>query len=123
MPFDLIVPRLESRENNTLMTRSRTGVTIGSWVLGDDYFPQRFSPPASAEGGVVFAGFGITAPSIDHDDYAESDATGKVVLLLTHEPGEYDPQSKFDRPDRACTTRTESHRSRTTGCYRCAVYK
>jgi len=96
MPFDLIAPRLESRENNTLITRTRTDVTIASFVLGDDYFPQRFSPSASAEGGVVFAGFGITATSIDHDDYAESDATGKVVLLLTHEPGEYDPQSKFD---------------------------
>jgi hypothetical protein len=35
---------------------------------------------------IVFAGFGIVAPELGHDDYASLDARGKVVLLLTGAP-------------------------------------
>ena len=87
MPFDLIIPTLQAPERNTLLLQDETNVSSGRLLLGTDYFPQRFSPSASAEGTVVFAGFGIAATAIDHDDYADADVTGKVVLLLTHEPG------------------------------------
>ena len=96
MPFDLIIPTLQAPERNTLLLQDETNVSSGRLLLGTDYFPQRFSPSASGEGAVVFAGFGITATAINHDDYADADVTDKVVLLLTHEPGEYDPESKFD---------------------------
>ena len=96
MPFDLIIPKLQSPENNTLLLRNETNARLDRLVLGNDYFPQRFSPSASGEGPVVFVGYGITAINLDHDDYAKANVTGKVVLLLTHEPGEYDPESKFD---------------------------
>src|SRR5690348_4193835 len=33
----------------------------------------------SAEGQVVFVGFGITAPELKHDDYAGVDVKGKIV--------------------------------------------
>ena len=96
MPFNLIIPTLQAPERNTLLLQDETNVSAEGFVLGTDYFPQRFSPSSSGEGTVVFAGFGITATAIGHDDYADTDVTGKVVLLLTHEPGEYDPESKFD---------------------------
>ena len=35
---------------------------------------------------VVFAGFGIVAPGLAHDDYANLDVTGKIVLVLTGAP-------------------------------------
>ena len=35
---------------------------------------------------VVFAGFGITAPELHHDDYAGIDAHGKIVLILSGAP-------------------------------------
>ncbi|MBB4659748.1 M20/M25/M40 family metallo-hydrolase [Parvularcula dongshanensis] len=41
---------------------------------------------ATAEGGVVFAGYGIDAPSLGIDSYAGIDAAGKVVLLLQGAP-------------------------------------
>ena len=47
------------------------------------------------EGGVVFAGYGITAPEYNYDDYAGLDAKGKFVLVLRHEPQEYDEKSVF----------------------------
>ena len=45
---------------------------------------------------VVFAGYGISAPAVRYDDYAGIDATGKAVLILTHEPQENDPRSAFE---------------------------
>lgn len=35
---------------------------------------------------VVFAGFGITAPELKHDDYAQLDVKGKIVLVVTGAP-------------------------------------
>ena len=44
---------------------------------------------------VVFAGYGITAPGLNYDDYAHLDVTGKIVLVFDHEPQEDNPQSVF----------------------------
>ena len=45
---------------------------------------------------LVFAGYGISAPALHYDDYADIDASGKAVLIFTHEPQENDPRSPFD---------------------------
>jgi len=45
---------------------------------------------------VVFAGYGITAPGYDYDDYTNIDAHDKLVLVLAQEPGEMDSTSRFD---------------------------
>jgi hypothetical protein len=37
---------------------------------------------SSVSAPVVFAGYGISAPELGHDDYANIDAEGKIVLLL-----------------------------------------
>lgn len=47
-------------------------------------------------GKIVFAGFGITAPELDYDDYKAIDAHGKVVLVFNHEPQEDDAKSIFN---------------------------
>ena len=45
---------------------------------------------------MVFAGYGIVEPRLDHDDYRGADVRGRVVLALTREPGVADPASPFD---------------------------
>tara|TARA_R110000868_G_scaffold86206_3_gene241857 strand:+ start:19871 stop:21577 length:1707 start_codon:yes stop_codon:yes gene_type:complete len=35
---------------------------------------------------LVFVGFGVSAPNRDHDDYADIDATGKIVVLIEGVP-------------------------------------
>ncbi len=45
---------------------------------------------------VVFAGFGITAPELNYDDYQNIDAKGKIVLIFDHEPQETDSRSIFN---------------------------
>jgi hypothetical protein len=62
---------------------------------GDDFLPFNFSSRGTLEGGVVFAGYGITAPEYNYDDYAGLDVKGKLVLILRHEPQEFDEKSVF----------------------------
>jgi hypothetical protein len=61
-----------------------------------DFIPFNFSAPGKMAGAVVFAGYGITAPEYNYDDYAGLDVKGKIVLVLRHEPQEADPHSVFE---------------------------
>lgn len=53
---------------------------------GTEYNPMGFSPTGKASAGLVFAGYGITAPDLKYDDYAGIDAAGKVVVVLRRVP-------------------------------------
>ena len=64
--------------------------------LGEDFYPQRFSPSAVVEGEVVFAGYGLEAPDYGWNDWEGADLAGKIALVLDHEPDEADPGSLFD---------------------------
>src|SRR3989442_9791711 len=64
--------------------------------INEDFVPITFSNTAEFDGPVVFAGYGITAPELHYDDYQGIDATGKIVVVLRHEPQESDPKSPFD---------------------------
>jgi len=64
-------------------------------AAGQDFQPLNFSGNGRAAGEVVFAGYGITAPEYGYDDYAGIDVKGKIVLLLRHEPQEFDDKSPF----------------------------
>lgn len=63
---------------------------------GDDWYPAGFSATTSAEGDVVFVGYGIDEPRLGYDDYLGADVAGKLVLVLEREPGVDDPASPFD---------------------------
>lgn len=60
-----------------------------------EFIPFSFSSSARMTGGVVFAGYGITAPEYHYDDYQGIDVRGKIVLILRHEPQENDEHSVF----------------------------
>ena len=61
-----------------------------------DFVPFNFSSSGDTpQGGVVFAGYGITAPEYHYDDYAGVDVRDKYVLILRHEPQELDDSSVF----------------------------
>ena len=87
------VAQTEVGENNHLTVASG-GVTL-TRMRGQDFYPLRESGSGTAGGAVVFAGFGISAPALGHDDYGDGVA-GKVALIVAHEPGENDPESPFD---------------------------
>jgi len=61
-----------------------------------DFIPLNLSSAGKISGGVVFAGYGITAPEYNYDDYAGLDVKDKIVVVLRHEPQEFDEKSIFE---------------------------
>ncbi len=55
-------------------------------VPGVDFRPFSFSGTGEQSAGLVFAGYGITAPEYDYDDYRGLSVEGRFVLVLRHEP-------------------------------------
>jgi len=55
-----------------------------------------YRDPVSVDAGLVYVGYGITAPELHYDDYAGVDVRGKVVLMMEYEPQEDDPHSIFN---------------------------
>lgn len=81
-----------------LSIEERIGTTplIKNAKLEWDYLPILISAEKEVTAPLVFAGYGITAPEHNYDDYKTVDAGGKVVLVMRHEPGENDESSPFD---------------------------
>ena len=48
------------------------------------------SGSGSAEGPIVFVGYGISSPAQKHDDYANLDVKGKIVLIVSGSPSDVD---------------------------------
>lgn len=55
-------------------------------TIGQTMRPLAIGGSGRAEGPLVFAGYGITAPEAEYDDYADIDAGGKIVVVLRGEP-------------------------------------
>src|SRR5688500_18269365 len=98
-PFE-IVTGLEVREGNRLTISSEKGPT--TFELGRTYLPRSVvTEPAASSAPetslpLVFAGYGISAPTLNYDDYEGLDVRGKAVLIFMHEPQENDGKSPFD---------------------------
>jgi hypothetical protein len=66
------------------------------YLLGPDFtMPRQGGVDVAVTAPLVFAGYGITAPEFDYDDFKGINVAGKVVMVLTHEPQETDPASRF----------------------------
>jgi hypothetical protein len=66
------------------------------YVFGPDFtLPRQGGTDIRVSAPLVFAGYGIAAPEFDYDDFKGIDVAGKVVMVLTHEPQETDPASRF----------------------------
>lgn len=86
-PFSVITGA-KLNEGNRLVTDD--GKAKQELKLSQDYVPFSFSASGGVTGPVVFAGYGITAPEFNYDDYAQVDAKGKIVLILRYEPATFD---------------------------------
>lgn len=58
---------------------------------------------SSAEGQVVFVGYGVTAPAFQHDDYAGVDVRGKIVAVLRGAPASFpaNPRAHYSGGEKA----------------------
>jgi len=57
--------------------------------------PLPSSRAGEAEGQAVFAGYGISAPDLEYDDYKDIDASGKIVIVLRGVPNTKSKKSPF----------------------------
>ena len=76
------------------LTVERTDTTF-QLHQDSDYQLLTFGPQDWIRGPLAFAGFGITAPELNYDDYASLDVRGKIVLMFEHEPQENSVNSPF----------------------------
>lgn len=74
---------------------SLTQGTSVRYPVGEDFYPLHTSASATVTAGLVFAGYGITAPELSYDDYAGLDVRGEIVVAFQHEAQEYDDRSRF----------------------------
>jgi hypothetical protein len=90
------VPMIEYKPDSsaTLLSIARKDGSKQAWRA--PVVSGSFRENVDASGGLVFVGYGITAPELNYDDYAGVDARGKIVLLMEHEPQEDDPKSIFN---------------------------
>lgn len=78
------------------------GIAIQA-MRNEDFVPFGFSAKGPFSGGLAFVGYGISDPDSDHDDYADIDVTGRVVLMLRREPPgsgagfRYSRHARFER--------------------------
>ena len=63
---------------------------IDDYLIGRSIAQPEFIVTAAA----VFAGYGVTAPEDGHDDYANIDATGKIVVVFSDAPASFDSEKR-----------------------------
>ncbi|MGA9769667.1 MAG: M28 family peptidase [Blastocatellia bacterium] len=63
--------------------------------VGQDFMPLGFSSSETAAGEIVFAGYGISAPALQYDNYAGIDAKGRIVMIIRGSPDGDNPHGRF----------------------------
>ncbi len=88
------IAKIELTGNNSLTFKTNNeSIKPG---LETDYITVPFSGDATINGDMVFAGFGISAPDLDYDDYSGIDVKDKIVIVFREHPDVKNPHSKFD---------------------------
>ncbi len=82
VPFFVRTVQEESSSLAILRDGKREGVTLGD----EAFFSMRIEHAPEIEAPLVFVGYGLTVPEEGHDDLAELDLKGKVVLHFTGGP-------------------------------------
>ena len=78
--------------------RMTVGTTTAIGIVGEEWMPLGFSSNgAISRSKIAFVGYGITAPDLQHDDYAKVDAKGNVVIAFAGSPDGDNPHGQFTR--------------------------
>ncbi len=68
-----------------------------SLIVGKDFTTVAYSGKGNVAGELVFAGYGISAPKLDYDDYAGIEVKGKIVVVMRYHPEHDSSKSEFDK--------------------------
>jgi hypothetical protein len=121
-PFELVAGLSRGEGNEGTVHAGSQAVHL---TLGESYFPLAATPSESTAAAsadlhglpLVFAGYGITAPAYQYDDYAGVDVAGKAVLIFSHEPQENRRDSRLNgaEPIRETTLYSKALAARSHG--------
>jgi len=95
---DVYSPRLG---RSASLTISEADESIVELHVGSDFLPQPESGERAANGRLLFVQHGISSPTLGHDDYANLDARGAVVLALDGAPEALLRSSQLSAEDKA----------------------
>jgi hypothetical protein len=81
--------------HDAIMTFNPSSYIMGG-VKDTDYlvYPNPIVPKVNTYGTVVFAGYGISQPTLGYDDYAGIDVRGKVLLIMRGSPDQFSSSVK-----------------------------
>lgn len=86
----------DKQSNYLELSPSTNEQTNQRWQLGDGFTPLTIgSALGKVTAPLIFAGYGITAPELNYDDYQGIDAKGAIVIVLRKEPQRTDEESRF----------------------------
>src|SRR5215203_4431353 len=86
--------------DNSLQIVPANSTSENKMEVGVNWMPLGYSPNADiAPTNIVFAGFGVTAPEANYDDYKNLDVKDKIVLIFDNTPDAGNPHSAFARFD------------------------
>lgn len=88
------VSALKLGDGNAL---SFEGADARTLTVEEDFRPLGFSMNTTLSAHLVFAGYGISAPEKNYDDFKDIDITGKAVVVLRYGPDGNDPHSDFEK--------------------------
>lgn len=93
------IKKLDLSSENSLEVFFNNGSSTKNYKmrLNQDFIPLSFSDNLSANGQVVFAGYGISAADLNYDDYSGLDVKDKFVIVFRNHPDTKSPHSKFEQ--------------------------
>jgi len=94
--FQMTAGHIDRDQTYLRASIGNTAVTTRDFAMGSDFtLGRQGNVDVAVKAPLIFAGYGIAAPEYAYDDFKDVDVRGKVVMVLTHEPQEHDPASRF----------------------------
>jgi hypothetical protein len=84
--IDLITPAIGPDSHLTIKEQVRGADVTARFTYGEHLHPAAVSPSREVTAPVVFAGYGISAPAMNYDDYAGLDVSGRIVVVFDRTP-------------------------------------
>jgi hypothetical protein len=96
-PFPYIAS-VELGSNNLFFLNPGKTDDMAQFKVSEDWMPLGFSSNGSVKGAeIVFAGFGISSAELKYDDYAGSNAKGRIAVVFAGTPDGDNPHGQFAR--------------------------
>jgi hypothetical protein len=92
------VSAVELGKDNLFFVNPGRADDTAQFLVGQDWMPLGFSSNASVKSAeMVFAGYGISSAELKYDDYAVSNAKGRVAVVFAGTPDGDNPHGQFAR--------------------------